>query len=64
MRARSEKTCPGPESGCPAGHDIQNRLDELVAEGHALKNMDTGEPLRAIQDRVPLSQDHWRVSRG
>jgi len=34
------------------GDDIQNRLVELVAEGHALENMDTGEPLRTIQDRV------------
>jgi hypothetical protein len=34
------------------GDDIQYRLDELVAEGHALKNMDTGEPLLTIQERV------------
>ena len=34
------------------GDDIQDRLGELAAQGHPLKNMDTGEPLRTIQDRV------------
>lgn len=34
------------------GDDIQDRIEELAAQGHPLKNMDTGEPLRTIQDRV------------
>ncbi len=34
------------------GDDLLDRLDELMSEGHALSNMDTGEPLSAIRDRV------------
>jgi Acyclic terpene utilisation family protein AtuA len=34
------------------GDDILPRLDELLARGHALANMDTGEPLSTIRDRV------------
>lgn len=35
-----------------AGDDIMNRLDDYIARGIALKNMDTGEPLSTIRDRV------------
>jgi len=38
--------------GVVTGDDILGRLDTLLAEGHELKNMDTGEPLAAIRDRV------------
>lgn len=38
--------------GVVTGDDILARLDELMAAGHELKNMDTGEPLSAIRDRV------------
>jgi Acyclic terpene utilisation family protein AtuA len=38
--------------GVVTGDDILNRLDELLAAGHELKNMDTGEPLASIRDRV------------
>jgi hypothetical protein len=34
------------------GDDLLGRLDELIAGGHALANMDTGEPLSSIRDRV------------
>jgi hypothetical protein len=34
------------------GDDILNRLDELIARGVALKNMETGEPLSAIRESV------------
>ncbi len=34
------------------GDDLLPRLDALLAAGHALKNMETGEPLSAIRDRV------------
>jgi hypothetical protein len=34
------------------GDDILDRLDELTARGHALANMDTGEPLATVRDRV------------
>jgi hypothetical protein len=38
--------------GVVAGDDIMDRLDELIAQGIELKNMDTGEPLSTIRDRV------------
>jgi acyclic terpene utilization AtuA family protein len=38
--------------GVVAGDDIMGRLDELIAQGAELKNMDTGEPLSTIRDRV------------
>lgn len=38
--------------GVVTGDDILNRLDELLAQGHELRNMDTNEPLSAIRDRV------------
>lgn len=38
--------------GVVTGDDILGRLDELLAAGHALANMDTGEPLAAVRDRV------------
>ena len=34
------------------GDDILHRLDELLAAGEELANMDTGEPLSAVRDRV------------
>lgn len=34
------------------GDDLLGRLDELIDSGHALANMDTGEALSAIRDRV------------
>ncbi|MCC6319455.1 MAG: DUF1446 domain-containing protein [Gemmatimonadaceae bacterium] len=38
--------------GVVTGDDLLPRLDQLIAEGHALANMETGEPLAAIRDRV------------
>ncbi|MGH7663912.1 MAG: acyclic terpene utilization AtuA family protein [Gemmatimonadaceae bacterium] len=38
--------------GVVTGDDLLSRLDELVAAGHALENMDTGEPLASVRDRV------------
>ena len=35
-----------------AGDDLLPRLDDLLAAGHALAHLDTGEPLAAIRDRV------------
>jgi hypothetical protein len=34
------------------GDDLLGRLDELIDSGHALANMDTGEALSTIRDRV------------
>jgi hypothetical protein len=38
--------------GVVTGDDILARLDDLLAAGHELKNMDTGAPLSTIRDRV------------
>ena len=34
------------------GDDVFGRMDEFLAAGHEMKNMDTGEPLSAIRDRI------------
>jgi Acyclic terpene utilisation family protein AtuA len=38
--------------GVVSGDDIMDRLDELIGRGIELKNMETGEPLSSIRDRV------------
>ena len=38
--------------GVVTGDDLLSRIDELLAAGHKLANMDTGEPLSSIRDRV------------
>jgi acyclic terpene utilization AtuA family protein len=38
--------------GLVTGDDILGRLDELIAAGHPLNNMETGRPLADIRDRV------------
>jgi hypothetical protein len=38
--------------GIVTGDDILDRLDVLLAQGHALANMDTGAPLSTVRDRV------------
>lgn len=38
--------------GVVTGDDLLPRLDALLAEGHPLANMDTGEPLSTVRDRV------------
>src|SRR5581483_8967273 len=35
-----------------AGDDLLGRLDQLINEGHAFTNLDTGEPLAEIRPRV------------
>jgi hypothetical protein len=38
--------------GVVTGDDLLPRLDELLASGHPLTNMDTGAPLSDVRDRV------------
>ena len=35
-----------------SGDDLLSRLDDLIARGHALTNMDTGRPLSDVRSRV------------
>jgi hypothetical protein len=38
--------------GIVTGDDIMPRLDELLGRGIELRNMDTGEPLASVRDRI------------
>lgn len=38
--------------GVVTGDDLLGRLDGLLARGHELRNIDTGEPLREVRERV------------
>jgi hypothetical protein len=38
--------------GIVTGDDIMSRLDELLARGIELRNMETGEPLTTVRDRI------------
>ena len=54
VRALARETRRGRSApiGVVTGDDLLPRLDELLAAGHALANMDTGEPLSTVRDRV------------
>lgn len=38
--------------GVVTGDDLMDRIDDLTAAGHALRHMETGEPLASVRDRV------------
>jgi len=38
--------------GVITGDDIMDRIDDLLARGVELRNMDTGEPLSTVRDRI------------
>jgi hypothetical protein len=50
--ARSHGVSDKVRIGVVTGDDLLPRLDELIAGGHPLDNMETGEPLSAVLDRV------------
>ena len=50
--ARKRGVSDAVRIGVVTGDDLLPRLDELIASGHALANMDTGESLSTIRDRV------------
>ena len=41
-----------PRVAVVQGDDLMSSLDALIAEGHELAHMDTGEPLSSVRDRV------------
>jgi hypothetical protein len=43
---------PALRIGVVTGDDLLPRLDELIASGHTMANMDTGEALETVRDRV------------
>ena len=48
----AERTGARIKIGVVTGDDLLPRIDALIDEGHPLLNMDTGEPLSAVRDRV------------
>jgi len=50
--AKAKSILPDARIGIVNGDDLLPRLDELLAAGHALTNLDTGEPLSTIRDKV------------
>jgi Acyclic terpene utilisation family protein AtuA len=50
--ARKHRVVDRVRIGVVTGDDILPRLDDLLAKGHALANMETGAPLASIRDRV------------
>jgi len=50
--ARARGVADRVRIGVVTGDDLLPRLDELLARGHPLANMDTGEPLGSVRDRV------------
>ena len=54
VKAAAEKAGSkgGLKIGVVSGDDLLGRLDQLIESGHPLANMETGEPLSAVRDRV------------
>jgi len=54
VRAIAERAGVGDRVriGVVTGDDLLPRLDRLLADGHALRHMETDEPLSAVRDRV------------
>jgi len=46
------RVAPGLKVAVVEGDDIYPKLDELLAAGHAMKSMDTGEPLSSIRSSI------------
>jgi hypothetical protein len=52
LEVARDQEARGLKIGVVTGDDILDRLDELLASGAALSNMDDGRPLETIRDRV------------
>ncbi len=46
------RVAPSLKVAVVLGDDVFGKLDGFLAAGHAMKNMDTGEPLSTIRDRI------------
>jgi hypothetical protein len=46
------KAAPGLKVAVVSGDDVYPRLDELIAKGHQLRDMETAQPLSTIRPRV------------
>src|SRR6185503_12247958 len=46
------KLAPGLKVAVVLGDDVFHRLDEFLGKGYPMRDMDTGEPIAAIRDRI------------
>jgi len=46
------RVAPSLKVAVVLGDDVFARLDDFLAAGHQMKNMDTGEPLSSVRDRI------------
>ena len=46
------KAAPGLKVAVVLGDDVLDRIPELLGKGHQLRNIDTGEPLATVRDRI------------
>jgi hypothetical protein len=46
------KAAPGLKVAVVLGDDVTSRIDEFLAKGHKMANLDTGCPLTAIRDNI------------
>jgi hypothetical protein len=53
------RLAPGIKAAVVVGDDVYGRIDEFLAKGYELRDMDTGAPLAAIRDRI-LSANAYR----
>ena len=47
-----KRLAPALQVAVVLGDDIYSRIDDMLARGLAMKNMDTGEPLSTIRDKI------------
>lgn len=52
LKIAKEKGYTGLKVAVVDGDNILDNIDELIAEGHQLKNMDTGEPIYTVKDQL------------
>ncbi len=50
LKVAEEKGYTGLKVAVVDGDDILSDIDELIADGHELKNMDSGQPISAVKD--------------
>ncbi len=46
------KLAPGLKVAVVLGDDVYDRLDDFLAKGYEMRDMDTGEPIAGIRDRI------------
>lgn len=46
------RVAPGIKVAVVLGDDVFGRIDEFLAKGYEMRDMDTGEPIAAIRDRI------------